>query len=151
MRSSAVWFQYISFFVFGLLVFCLWPPKCPGLLPSLGFSPTPAWVFLVNTASLRSAQHPVWQRCRRERRCKIVFSICCTSSAIPPVGDAAAFWLLVMSSEFPFSPIRNWKFCVYKSSCFNKFYRHKAEVKIRNKQVLGQVTCSFFFEKFKIF
>lgn len=30
------------------------------------------------------------------------------------------------------------------------FYRHKAEVEIRNKQALGQVTYSFSFEKFKI-
>lgn len=97
-RSSVVWFQSTSLFVFGFLKFFAWPPKHPGSLPSLGFSLIPCLVFLVNTASPRSAWHSVWLRCRHEHHSKIVFPICCTNSAIPPVGDTAVFWLLVMSS-----------------------------------------------------
>lgn len=156
--STTVWSDLVQLFFFffclwGLLqfgsstscawrfqVFCLWPPKHPGSLPSWGLSPIPDWVSPVNTVFPRSVQYPLWPRCRLEHHSEIVFCVCCTSSAKAAVGDTAVFLLLVMSLEFLFCPIRNCKFCVYKSLCFSAFYRRKPEVEIRNKQVLCQLT-----------
>lgn len=125
---------YLTFCVWPLKVFCLWPPKHPGSLPSLGFSPIPVWVLRVSTASLRSAQCSVWPRCRHEHHSKIVFSFCCTSSAIPSVGDPAASWLLVMSLDFSSVPSGTGNFVCINLHVAAGFTGTKQKFKIKNKQ-----------------